>query len=148
MKMPLGISQPMRRSLMHPLVQLRQSKVGLRPWMAHTCLPTQDKVLWGRTLPGKDMLSGLGRQQPDIKVPLSSARTFCPPLEADVGCPGECQGSPAHRQPPDPTSVHRGCFSRGTRENPFLWSYLQNCLCCSCLRRLFSAKNMKMFLRV
>lgn len=72
MEMPLVISQPMRRSL----VQLRQSQVGLRPWVSHTGVPAQDRVLWGRTLPGKDMLSGLGRGQPAIKVPLPSARTF------------------------------------------------------------------------
>lgn len=72
MEMALVVSQPMRRSL----VQLRQSQVGLRPWVSHTGIPAQDKVVWGRTPPRKDMLSGLGRGQPVIKVPPPSARTF------------------------------------------------------------------------
>lgn len=109
-------SQPMRRSLM----QLRQSQVRLRPWVSHTGVPTQDKVLWGRTLPGKDILSGLGRRRPAIKVPLSSTRTILSHMGSRCWVfrwvSGEYQA--AQRQPSDPAPIPWGYLCSG-EINPF-----------------------------
>lgn len=54
-----------------------------RPWVSRAGVPPWGKVSWGRTVPGKDTLSGLERGEPAIRgIPLSAARTFTSHMES------------------------------------------------------------------
>ena len=86
--------------------------------------PPRGKVSWGRTVQGKDVLSGLERGEPALRgIPLSSARTLRPTWKANSGCPGSppwASGSSS----PKPASRTCLCLTRAPREMP---SFPQGC---------------------
>ena len=102
------------------LLSLDLYQVQPRPWVSRVGVLPRGKVSWGRTVPGKDTLTGLERGEPAIRgIPLSAARTFTSHTESLFWVPRQ---SPLGVRLSSPKPASRPCFClmRGVREIPSL----------------------------